>query len=298
MNAVLIVGCGAIGRRVAALCQAEGQSVTGLVQRAASAAQLQATGVRPWQADLDAAATLASGQFAGRQIYYFAPPPAPGETDPRMANFLATIVDDDLPQRIVYISTTGVYGNCGGAWITEAQPVNPRSARGKRRLDAENSLRVGSARTGVPVVILRVPGIYGPGRLPLERLKKSLPVLREEEAPYSNRIHAEDLARICVAAMQRGIPGAVYNVADNQPTTMSHYFNQIADASGLPRPPAVSLAEARTALTPAMLSFIEESRRIDNRKLREELGVKLLYPDLASGLESIRNSGIDEERAV
>ncbi|MHB8746286.1 MAG: SDR family oxidoreductase [Gammaproteobacteria bacterium] len=288
MNDVLIVGCGDIGRRVAALCRGEGQTVTGMMQSAASVAQLQTVGIRPWQADLDDPATLAEARHAGQDIYYFAPPPATGETDPRMANFLAGIADDDLPQRVVYISTTGVYGDCGGAWITEAQPVNPRTPRGKRRLDAENSLRAWQARTGVPVVILRVPGIYGPDRLPLERLKKSLPVLRENEAPYSNRIHAEDLAHVCITAMQRGTPGAVYNVADNQPTTMSHYFNQIADALGLPRPPAVSMAEARAMLTPAMLSFIEESRRIDNRKLREELGVELLYPDLESGLAELK----------
>ncbi len=202
--------------------------------------------------------------------------------------FLAGITAARLPQRLVYISTTGVYGDCGGAWITETQPVNPGTPRGKRRLAAENVLQAWSAQTGVPVVILRVPGIYGPGRLPVERIRKALPVLREADAPYSNRIHADDLARVCDAAMRRGTPGAVYNVADNQPTTMSHYFNRSADTLGLPRPPAVSMSEAREQLTAAMLSFIEESRRIDNRKMREELGVVLLYPDLESGLAALK----------
>lgn len=287
MNAVFIVGCGDIGRRVAALCLAEGQSVTGLVRSAASTTQLRQAGITPLQADLDDPVTLGVVDCAGQAVYYFAAPPVEGETDPRMAHFLAGIAADRLPQRIVYISTTGVYGDCGGAWITETQPVNPRSARGKRRLAAENALRAWSAQTGVPVVILRVPGIYGPGRLPTERIRKGLPVLREADAPYSNRIHADDLARVCVAAMWRGTPGAVYNVADNQPTTMSHYFNRIADHLGLPRPPAVSMSEAREQLTAAMLSFIEESRRIDNRKMREELGVALLYPDLESGLVAL-----------
>lgn len=287
MNAVFIVGCGDIGRRVAALCLAEGQVVTGLVRSAVSAAALAAVGIAPLQADLDDPTTLGRVNCAGQAVYYFAAPPAEGEIDPRMEHFLAGIAADRLPLRIVYISTTGVYGDCGGAWITEAQPVNPRTPRGKRRLSAENALRTWSAQTGVPVVILRVPGIYGPGRLPAERIRKGLPVLREEEAPYSNRIHADDLARICMAAMQRGTPGAVYNVADNQPTTMSHYFNRIADTLGLPRPPAVSMSEAREQLTAAMLSFIEESRRIDNRKMREELGVALLYPDLESGLAAM-----------
>ena len=289
MNAVFIVGCGDIGRRVAALCLARGQAVTGLVQSEASAAQLRQAGITPLQANLDDPETLGAVTCAGQAVYYFVAPPAEGETDPRMAHFIAGIAADRLPQRIVYISTTGVYGDCGGAWITEEQPVNPRTPRGKRRLDAEKALRAWSAQTGVPVVILRVPGIYGPGRLPAERIRKGLPVLREEDAPYSNRIHADDLARICVAAMQRGTPGAVYNVADDQPTTMSHYFNRLADVLGLPRPPAVSMSEAREQLTAAMLSFIEESRRIDNRKMREELGVELQYPDLESGLAAMGN---------
>ena len=287
MTAVFIVGCGDIGRRVAALCLTEGQAVTGLVRSASSAAQLRQTGITPLQADLDDPAALGDVNCAGQAVYYFAAPPAEGETDPRMAHFLACITADRLPQRVVYISTTGVYGDCGGAWITEEQPVNPRTPRGKRRLDAENALRAWSAQTGVPVVILRVPGIYGPGRLPAERIRKALPVLREAEAPYSNRIHADDLARVCMAAMRRGTPGTVYNVADNQPTTMSHYFNRIADTLGLPRPPAVSMSEAREQLTAAMLSFIGESRRIDNRKMREELGVVLRYPDLESGLAAL-----------
>ena len=287
MNAVFIVGCGDIGRRVAALCLAQGQAVTGLVQSATSAALLRQLGITPLQADLDDPAALRALDCAGQAIYYFAAPPVDGEIDPRMAHFLTGIAVDRLPQRIVYISTTGVYGDCGGAWITEDQPVNPRTPRGKRRLDAENALRAWSAQTGVPIVILRVPGIYGPGRLPAERIRKALPVLREEDAPYSNRIHADDLARVCVAAMQRGTPGTVYNVADNQPTTMSHYFNRIADTLGLPRPPAVSMSEAREKLTAAMLSFIEESRRIDNRKMREELGVALQYPNLESGFAAL-----------
>lgn len=284
---VVIVGCGYVGQRLARQLRVEAREVIGLVRGAASAAALPTLGVIPVQVDLDAVVDTPAVPTAGADLYYFAPPPAEGDTDPRVAHFLAAIAADRWPRRIVYISTTGVYGDCGGAWITEDQPVNPSTARGKRRLAAEHTLRAWSARTGVPVVILRVPGIYGPGKLPVERLRKGLPIVREAEAPYSNRIHADDLARVCAAAMQRGTPGAVYNVADNQPTTMSHYFNSIADTLGLPRPPAVSMREAREQLTAAMLSFIDESRRIDNRKMREELGVTLLYPDLASGLAAL-----------
>lgn len=216
-------------------------------------------------------------------LYYFAPPPGEGETDTRMENLLAALDVAALPARVIYLGTTGVYGDCAGAWITEEQPPAPHTSRGRRRLAAETALRAWGGAVGVPVVILRVPGIYGPGRLPVERLHRGSPVVREEESPFTNRIHADDLARVCAAAAERGAAG-VYNVSDGHPTTMTDYFNRVADLLGLPRPPVVSMEEARRTFSPAMLSYLEESRRLDNRKMREELGVELLYPDLDHGL--------------
>ncbi len=283
----LIIGYGDVGERLARLLARDGEAVAGVVRSAASVERLQAAGVVALQRDLDAPLTAGDLDLRGKSVYYFAPPPERGTTDPRMGHFLAAAHPGNQPRKIVYISTTGVYGDCGGAWITEAQPVNPRTDRGKRRLDAENRLRAWSEQSGVPVVILRVPGIYGPGRLPVSRLRQGLPILDEAEAPYSNRIHADDLASICLAAMRHAPAGEIYNAADDQPTTMSHYFNCLADHLGLPRLPTVSMAEARERLTPAMLSFIEESRRIDNRKLRESLGVVLAYPNLDAGLAAI-----------
>jgi nucleoside-diphosphate-sugar epimerase len=134
------------------------------------------------------------------------------------------------------------------------------------------------------VVILRVPGIYAHDRLPIRRLREGLPVLAEADSPFTNRIHADDLARVCIAAMKRGRPGAAYNVSDGHPTTMTDYFNRVADCLGLPRPPVVDRSTARQALSPSMLSFLEESKRLDNRRMREELGVELIYPDLVAGL--------------
>ena len=139
------------------------------------------------------------------------------------------------------------------------------------------------AATGVPVVILRVPGIYGPGKLPLERLRKGLPLLREADSPYTNRIHVDDLIVTCRAAMERGRPGAAYNVSDGQPSNMTDYFNRIADFTGLPRPPTISRDDI-DQLSPAMRGFMDESKRLSNRRLREELGVTLLYPTLEDGL--------------
>ena len=284
MEAVFIIGCGDIGRRVAALCRPAGVTVAALSRSAQSAARLKALGIETRAGDLDDPASLQELPIAGTGVFYFAPPPDRDDTDPRMRAFLEVLAPSALPSRIVYISTTGVYGDCNGAWVTEDRPVNPQTARSRRRFAAETALRTFSAASGVPVVILRVPGIYGPGRLPVERLRKGLPVMREDQAPYSNRIHADDLARVCVAAAERGRPGAVYNVSDGHPTTMTDYFNRVADALGLPRPPAIDLEQARARLSPSMLSFLGESRRIDNRKMRAELAVELLYPDLDSGL--------------
>jgi len=170
--------------------------------------------------------------------------------------------------------------------VTEDRPPNPQVDRARRRLAAETALRRWSATSGVPSVILRVPGIYGPQRLPVERLRAGEPVLREEQSPFSNRIHADDLARVCVAAARSRRPSAVYNVSDGHPTSMTDFFHCVADRLGIPRPPAITLEEARRRLGGGMLSYLAESRRIDNRRMLAELGVELRYPDLDAGLRS------------
>jgi nucleoside-diphosphate-sugar epimerase len=283
---VLIIGCGDIGMRVAALERAAGRSVAGLARAAASARRLRAAGIAPLRGDLDVASSLTGLPRRGAVVYYFAPPPGRGVTDPRMQAFVSTMTAPDLPRRVVLISTTGVYGDCRGEWVTEDRPPNPRVDRARRRLAAETVLRSWSETGGVPVVILRVPGIYGPGRLPQERLRAGEPVLREEESPFSNRIHADDLARVCVAAAHCPHPSVVYNVSDGHPTTMTDFFYRVADHLGLPRPPAISREAALRRLGEGMLSYLAESKRIDNRRMLKELGVVLKYPDLAAGLSS------------
>ena len=285
-NTVLIAGCGAIGRRVAALLQAPGHLLTALVQSVASAVQLQTTGVAVWRMDLDAVSRDARRVDGFNEIYYFVPPPPQGEQDPRFRRFLQMLDEKSPPRRIVTISTSAVYGDCHGKWITEAQPVNPSTARGHRRLDAERQLQAWAAHAGTEWIILRVAGIYGPGKLPLARLKKGTPVLREADSPYTNRIHVDDLAAVCVAAMTSEHANTIYNISDGHPGNMTDYFFSIADAAGLPRPPMVTREAAPQVLSPGMLSFLQDSRRIDNRKMLRELGVELKYPDLASGLLS------------
>lgn len=281
---VLIVGCGDIGRRVAALEQAEGHDVAGSARSAQAEALLRELDIFPWRMDLDDPATLSSLDLRAQVLYYFAPPPASGEGDPRLSALLAAINPPHYPMKLVYISTSGVYGDCQGAWIDETQPLNPKSARARRRVAAEALLRQWGEGSGVSCVILRVPGIYGPGRLPAERLRAGTPVVCEAEAPYSNRIHADDLAAVCLAAARYGRSGEAYNVSDGHPTTMTDYFFRVADILGIKRPPTISLEEARRVLSPSMLSFLEESKRLDNRKMLAELPVRLRYPDLQTGL--------------
>lgn len=284
MDRVLIVGCGDIGRRVARLWGARGAAVCGLARSPGTAARLSRQGIVPVPGDLDDSGTLRGLPTRGALVYYFAPPPAEGAADPRVRAFTEAVPERDAPERVVYTSTTAVYGDLEGGWATEETPAVPTTERGRRRLDAENVLLAWGRALRVPVVILRVAGIYGPGRLPVEAIRRGTPVLDEADAPYTNRIHAEDLARVCVAAAERGRGGRIYNVSDGVPGTITEYFYAVADRLGLPRPPAVGLAEARKVLSPALLSYLSESRRLDSHRMCEELGVALLYPTLSAGL--------------
>lgn len=284
MSQILIVGCGYLGRRVARREREHGNPVVALVRSAESAAALTLPGVEVRRVDLDDASTLAGLPTQAVILYYFAPPPSSGRSDPRISRFLSAIGADAMPARIVLVSTSGVYGDCHGEWVDESRPARPDADRAHRRFDAETRLRHWAGEHAVPFVILRVPGIYGPGRLPVERLTRRQPVLREAESPWSNRVHVDDLARACLAAARHGASGAVYNVSDGHPSTMTDYFNKVADAMGLPHPPQITMAEARAQLSEGMQSYLAESKRLDNRRMREELGVEPQYPDLAQGL--------------
>ena len=281
MSAVWIVGCGYVGERVARAEQAAGARVVALVRSTETVARLAAHGIASLRADLDDPASLAVLPTAGTFLYYFAPPPASGVSDTRLGNFLAALTQP--PAHVVLISTTGVYGDCQGEWVTEDRTPRPVADRARRRLDAEQRLRVWGQAHAVSVAILRVPGIYGPGRLPVQRLEAGEPVLRESESPWSNRVQVDDLVRACLAA-RAGRANGVYNISDGHPSTMTDYFNRVADAVGLPHPPQITRAEAQTVLSDGMRSYLAESKRLDNRRMREELGVEPLYPDLAQGL--------------
>lgn len=287
MTQIFIVGCGDIGRLLAAKWRDFGANVTALVRSEASRSRLQGLGLNTVFGDLDKLESLSSLNLSGTVLYYLAPPSVDTEVDRRMHRFLESVQPDSLPKRVIYISTSGVYGDTGGAWVTEETPPNPQTARGRRRLDAEHALRNFGRQHNVPVIILRVGGIYGPGRLPSARLEKGLPVLNEAECGYTNRIHAEDLVNILVLAAEKGHADNIYNVSDGHPGNMTQYFNEVADALGLPRPPSLSMAEARKQLSENMLSYLTESRRMDNRKLLNDFELTLRYPDLSSGLYAL-----------
>ena len=275
---VLLLGCGYVATRVAGLPGIGNTRVT--ARREDRLAELVEQGMDACFVDLDAS-PVALPDVAGVSILYSVPPPPQGQQDTRMQAFLLALEAAGKPERIVLISTTGVYGNCHGE-----QPVKPQVDRARRRVDAEQQMRNWCELHGVQYVILRVPGIYGPDKLPEKRIRAAKPVLCPEVSPWSNRVHVHDLARACVAALGggEGIDNAIFNISDNRPSTMTDYFYRVADYLGLPRPPCIGLEQARAEMSEGMLGYLAESKRIDNTRMRTVLGVEPDYPDLEHGL--------------
>lgn len=292
---LLIIGCGDIGQRTAKLALQQDWQVTGLARSAETLQKLRDLEIKPIEANLLDPASLDGIETRGSSILYLAPPPGGGNTDPKVRQFCAAIEPGNEPDKIVYMSTSGIYGDRQGDRVTEATPPNPQTSRARRRFDAETSLRQYSELRNVSLVILRVTGIYGPHRFPLHRLLEQHPVLREADASYTNRIHADDLARICLKAVETAADGEIFNVSDGQESTMTEYFNLLADTFDLPRPPQISLTEAQHRMTPLMLSYFRESRRMDNSKLLKWLGTRLRYPTLREGLKASLEQMLEED---
>jgi nucleoside-diphosphate-sugar epimerase len=283
---ILIVGCGDIGMRIAR--QQTNMRVLGLARSVESANRLRSHGIMPVAGDLDQFAGL--GRIAGLSpwVLHLGPPPGNAAGDPRTRRLIAALAKGgSLPRRMVYISTSGVYGNCNGERVFETRPLAAQNARAKRRVDAERQLRRFAARHGIHLSILRAPGIYASDRLPVERIKQGTPAVRAEEDSYTNHIHADDLARIAWLALLRGGPNRTYHATDGGVKKMGDYFDMVADHFGLPRTPRISRAEAQRVLSPALLSFLNESRILDNTRLLRELKIRLTYPDVAAALESM-----------
>ena len=243
--------------------------------------------------DLDRPETLALG--AAHAVLHCAPPPAEGEGDPRTANLLAALEKGRiLPARVVYVSTSGVYGDCAGARIDESRAPAPQTARARRRADAERRLAQWCMSRSVPLIILRTPGIYAADRLPLERLRAGLPALRAEDDVYTSHIHADDLAAIAARALDDDAPPGAYNASDDTEMKMGDWLDLVADRHGLARPPRISREEAERQIPEPLLSFMRESRRLDNRRMKRELGIRLQYPTIHEGLGHEQPLGADQ----
>lgn len=277
---LLLIGCGDVGMRLLPLLGARFR-VFAVTRDPDHAAAIRAAGAVPVLADLDQPASLARLRGLAPWVVHLAPPRPEGARDIRTRNVTAIL---PAGAHLVYVSTSGVYGDCGGALIDETRPVAPKNARAARRVDAERVLRGWARRAGGSVAILRVPGIYAIERLPIKRLREGTPALRAEDDVYTNHIQADDLARIVMLALFRARPGRVYHAADDTRLKMADYFDAVADAAGLPRPPRLARADLREVVSPVLLSYMSESRRLDNTRLRRELGVRLRYPDVQQAL--------------
>jgi nucleoside-diphosphate-sugar epimerase len=287
---LLIIGCGDIGLRVQRLAPATAV-VRGRVYALTSSPKrlplLRAVGITPLLGNLDQPPSLRRLAGLATHVLHLAPPPTQGEQDPRTLALARSLRRGRLPRALVYASTSGVYGDCAGAWVAETRPVAPATARAQRRVAAEKQLRQGLGLAGVRVSILRVPGIYAPNReggTPRARLLRGTAVLQASDDVFTNHIHADDLARACRLALWRGAAQRIYHASDNTVLKMGDYFDWAADWYGLPRPPRLSRQEAQAQLPPMLLSFMSESRRLDNRRLRQELRLRLHYPTVAEGM--------------
>ena len=291
---VLIIGCGDVGLRVASQLPSR-LKLMALTSSADKVPALRRAHITPLQGNLDEPATLRRLAGLATRVVHLAPPPGHNpnwRNDPRTQALLRVLRLRGLPQSLVYASTSGVYGDCGGARVDETHRLNPHTPRSQRRVDAEGHVRFFGRATGAPVHILRIPGIYATDReggTPRGRLLKGTPVLRLEDDVYTSHIHADDLARACIAALWRGKPQRLSNVCDDTQLLMGDYFDLAADLYHLPRPPRVARDTANEQLPLMLLSFMSESRRLNNQRMKKELKLSLRYPTVADGLCGLRS---------
>jgi nucleoside-diphosphate-sugar epimerase len=282
----LIVGAGDVGQRVIRE-MGERVKLIALTSSPDKVAHLRALGAVPLVGNLDQPPSLVRLSGLASRVLHLAPPPGEGATDPRTRALVQALRVRGAPEAVVYGSTSGVYGNCGGAFIDETRPYGATTARAQRRVDAETALRAWGAGGETRVSILRIPGIYAPDRpdgTPRERLLAGTPVLNADEDVFTNHIHADDLAAACIAAMWRGAPQRAYHVNDDAQWKMGEYFDQAAALFGLSKPPRISRAQAQQTLNPMRLSFMSESRRLDNTRMKRELKLRLTYQTPCDGL--------------
>lgn len=287
---VLIVGCGDVGQRMVPWLKGRVR-VMALTSSADRVPLFRQHGIVPLIGNLDQPHSLGRLASLAHRVVHLAPPANEEGSvlDHRTRALIRALRLGTRPDALVYGSTSGVYGDCAGAWVSESRALAPTTARARRRVDAEDQLRTWGRATLGRANVLRIPGIYAPDRaegMPIARLRQGTPVLVAEEDVYTNHIHADDLARACVAALWRGRPQRVYNVNDDSVLKMGDYFDLAADLFGLSRPPRLTRAQATAEISALRMSFMSESRRMDNNRLKRELRVQLNHSSVHSGLVS------------
>lgn len=290
---VLIVGCGDVGLRVAGQLRNRVRLLA-LTSDSLRVGELRSKGITPLLGNLDQRTSLTRLAGIASRVVHLAPPPSEGWVDSRTEALMCALRLRQKPACVVYGSTSGVYGNCDGDWVNETRVVNAHTPRAHRRVDAESRIRFWGRSTATRVSILRIPGIYAQDReggTPRARLVKATPVLQQQDDVFTNHIQADDLARACCLALWRGAPQRVYNVNDDSSMKMGDYFDLAADLYGLPRPPRIARAGATEQLPLMLLSFMSESRRMDNTRMKQELRLRLRFPTVLSGLASLEDSG-------
>lgn len=290
---LLLLGCGDVGMRLLPLLR-DRFRIFAVTSQAERSHDLRTAGAIPIVANLDEPHTLSRLARLASMVVHLAPPQSDGLIDRRTRNLCAILPEQ---ARVVYVSTSGVYGDCSGRLIDETERVKPVNLRARRRVDAEVTLRAWAKRSRGRLAILRVPGIYASNRLPLERLTKGTPALIDIEDVYTNHIHADDLAQIIAIALFRVQPNRVYNTVDDSDMKMAAYFDAVADAFSMQRPPRLPRNELREMVSPMLLSFMSESRRLSNKRMKEELGIRLRYPEVAAGLRAAYDSILHAPRS-
>ena len=286
MKRLLIIGCGDVALRTIPLL-AKHYQVYAMVRNPGYCEKLRALGVRPVPGDLDDKSSLALIKGWADVVLHFVPPPSLGMRDTRTLHLLAALSCGPLPGQFIYISTSGVYGDCAGQWVSETRALNAKNLRASRRVDAEQQIRAWAKINHVRASILRVPGIYAADRLPLDRLRAGIPAILANEDGYSNHIHADDLARIVVAALRFGKANRVYHATDDDQMKMGDYFDAVADAYRLPRPSRLPRTQVQAQVSAMLWSFMSESRRLTNARMKQELKVKLRYPTVSDALTKV-----------
>lgn len=293
MQRWLIIGSGDVAQRMVAQMRRP-QQLFCLCRDADSATRWRDLGAIPLRGDLDQPATLKRLAGLATVVFHFAPPPVIGWKDTRTRHLIAALSQGkSLPQCLIYISTTGVYGDCQGQQIDEVRPVRPQTDRAKRRVDAEQVLQRFGRETGCRIVRLRAPGIYAADRLPLERLRQNMAVPIESQDPWTNHIHALDLAQAAWLAQWKGRNQRVYNVVDDTRMTLGDFYTVLARHFGFQIPSRCPLEAIRSQVGEMSWSFMRESRQIENQRIKREFSLAWYYPSVARFLETLSGAAPD-----